>query len=135
MRRTALVLALLAALLAPASVAAGSERCSFTITPTSGSSTDIYRISVSNVPVVTVGGSEGSVEVEIHIRRLGTREGSVIWAFLLPGVTEFSVSYPDVIPEEPAPDPLAAGRYLVEVSTPHLSGKEGCHVVRSFTVS
>lgn len=35
----------------------------------------------------------GSVEVRTDIRRLGTREGSIIFAFLIPGVTEFYVDY------------------------------------------
>jgi hypothetical protein len=135
MRRFALVLAMLAVMLVPGSVAAGSERCSFAVTPTAGSPTDVYRITVSDVPVVIVDGSERPVEVQIHIRRLGTREGSVIWAFLLPGITEFSVNYPDIIPEEPAPEPLATGRYFVEVTTPHLQGADGCHAVEQFTVS
>ena len=37
-------------------------------------------------------------------------------------------------PEEPAPDPLATGRYLVEVTTPHLSGPDACHAIGQFVV-
>lgn len=131
MRRIALLVALLAAMLVPGTVAAGSDRCSFTISPASGSPTDVYRIAVSNVPVDPNG---GSIEARIDIRRLGTREGSVYFAFLFPGVTEFFIDHNDAYPEEPAPEPLAAGRYLVEVTTPHLSGRDACHAVGQFTV-
>lgn len=132
MHRIALVVALLAAMLVPGTVAAGSGRCSFTISPTSGSPTDVYRIAVSNVPVYDNG---GSIEARIDIRRLGTREGSVYFVFLIPGVTEFYVDHNYAYPEEPAPDPLAAGRYLVEVTTPHVSGPDACHAVGQFIVS
>jgi hypothetical protein len=131
MRRLALVFALLAAMLVPGSVAADSGRCSFTISPTSGSPTDTYRIAVSNVPVDPDG---GSIEARIDIRRLGTREGSVYFVFLIPGVTEFYVDHNYSSPEEPAPDPLATGRYQVEVVTPHLRGSDACHAVSQFTV-
>jgi hypothetical protein len=126
MRRIALVFALLTALLAPASVAAGSDKCSLTISPTSGSPTDVFRFTVSNVPVDPNG---GSVEARIDVRRLGTREGSVYFVFLIPGVTEFYVDHNYAYPEEPAPDPLATGRYLVEVTTPHMSGPTACHSI------
>ena len=131
MRRIALVFALLAALLAPASVSAGSEKCSLRISPTSGSPTDVYRFTVANVPVYANG---GSVEARIDIRRLGTREGSVYFVFLIPGVTEFYIDHNYAYPEEPAPDPLATGRYLVEVTTPHLSGPDACHAIGQFVV-
>lgn len=131
MRRIALVFALLATMLIPGAATAGSERCSFTISPTSGSPTDVYRIAVSNVPVDPNG---GSIEVRIDIRRLGTREGSVYFVFLIPGVTEFYVDHNYAYPEEPAPDPLATGRYHVEVITPHLSGANACHAVGQFVV-
>ena len=131
MRRIALVFALLGSMLAPGTVAAGSDRCSFTISPTSGSPTDVYRIAVSTVPVDPNG---GSIEARIDIRRLGTREGSVYFVSLIPGVSEFYVDHNYAYPEEPAPDPLAAGRYLVEVITPHISGPEACHAVGHFIV-
>jgi hypothetical protein len=86
MRRIALVFALLAAMLVPGTVAAGSDRCSFTISPPSGSPTDVYRIAVANVPADLNG---GSIEAQIHTRRLGIREGSVYFVFLVPGVTQF----------------------------------------------
>ena len=75
MRRIALAFALVAALLAPAGVAAGSDsgsgstRCSVDISPDSGGPTDVYRITVSNVPVDPDG---GSVEVRLVIKLLGT---------------------------------------------------------------
>ena len=131
MRRIALVFALLAGMLVPASVAAGSARCSVAISPIAGSPTDVYRITVSNVPVDPSG---GSVEVRTDIRRLGTREGAIIFAFLIPGVTEFFVDYHATDPGEPAPDPLAPGRYLVSVSTPHISGRDACHAVGQLVV-
>jgi len=34
-------------------------------------------------------------------------------------------------PGEPAPDPLAPGRYMVSASTPHISGPDACHVPTS----
>ena len=129
MRRYALVLALLLTMLVPGAVAARSERCSIEISPSAGSPTDVYRIAVSNVPVDPSG---GSVEVLTHIRRLGTREGSLIFAFLVPGITEFFVDYNYAYPGEPPLDPLPSGRYLVSVSTPHVHG--GCHAVGWFVV-
>jgi hypothetical protein len=131
MRRIALAVALLAALLAPGSVAAGSDTCSLAISPTEGSPTDVYRFTVTNVPVDPNG---GSVEARIDIRRLGTREGSVYFVFLIPGITEFYVDHNLAPPEEPASDPLATGRYLVEVRTPHLSGPSACHAMGQFVV-
>lgn len=131
MRRVALVIALLAAIALPGVVTAGSSGCSLVITPPAGSPTDVYRFSVSDVPVDANG---GSIEVRTVIRKLGTREGSVIFAFLIPGVTEFYVDYHVGEPGEPAPDPLSAGRYQVVVSTPHLSGPDGCHTVGQFVV-
>ncbi len=130
MRRLALVVALLLAVLVPNSVAAGSERCSLTISPSSGSPTDVYRMTVSNVPV----DAGGSVEVRIDIRRLGSREGSVIFAFLVPGATEFSVDYHELLEGEPL-EPLIPGRYHVGVVTPHIRGADGCHAVGRFTVA
>jgi hypothetical protein len=129
MRRIALVFALLAALLAPASASAAVATCSLTISPTEGAPTDAFRFSVTNVPVDPDG---GSVEVRIDIRRLGTREGSIIFAFLIPGVTEFFVDYNVAPPGEPA-ETLVAGRYLVDVSTPHLHG--ACRAVGRFSVA
>ena len=129
MRRTALAFALLIAMLVPGSVAAASERCSIEISPSVGGPTDVYRIAVSDVPVDPDG---GSVEVQAVVRRLGTREGSVIFAFLVPGTTEFFVDYNYAFPGEPPLDPLAPGRYQVNVTTPHISG--GCHATGQFVV-
>jgi hypothetical protein len=128
MRRIALVFALLFVMLAPASVSAASSKCSLTISPTSGSATDAYRFAITDVPVYANG---GSVEVRVHIRRLGTREGSIIFAFLVPGVTEFYVDYNVPPPGEPV-ESLAPGRYLVDVSTPHIHG--ACRAVGQFVV-
>ena len=128
MRRLALVAALLAAMLIPGAASAAVARCSLSISPESGSPTGDYRFTVSDVPVDANG---GSVEVRIDIRRLGTREGAIIHAFLIPGVTEFYVDYNVAPPGEPA-ESLATGRYLVDVSTPHLHGP--CRAVGQFIV-
>ena len=130
MRRLAGVLALLVSMLVPSVVAAASERCSVVITPTMGSTTDVYRVLVSNVPVDPTG---GSVEARLDIHRLGTREGSVIFAFLFPGVTEFYVDHNEAPPGEPQ-STLEPGRYLVQVTTPHLRGADACHAVARFEV-
>lgn len=127
MRRVALVAALVLSLLIPTSVvAAGSGRCSLSISPEIASPTDIVRLTISDVPVDSNG---GSIEVEIHIRRLGTRDGSIIWAFLVPGTTEFFVNYNEAPPGEPS-ELLTPGRYQVDVST-HV---RGCYTVGQFVV-
>ena len=128
MRRIALVLTLLLAMLVPGSVAAASERCSLTISPSAGSPTDVYRIAVAGVPIDPLG---GSVEVRIDIRRLGSRDRSIIFAFLIPGVTAFYVDYNQSFESEP-PNSLVPGRYLVSASTPHING--GCRAVGQFVV-
>ena len=128
MRRFALSLALVASLLIPAAASAAPAQCTVDISPAVGSPTDVYRIRVSNVPVVPGAG----IEVRINIKRLGTREGSVYFVFLIPEVTEFYVDHNLGYPEEPPPDPLGPGRYLALVSTPHLHG--GCNAVGSFVV-
>ncbi len=107
MRRIALVLTLLLATLVPGSVAAASERCSMAISPSAGSPTDVYRIAVVGVPVDPQG---GSIEVRIDVRRLGSRDRSIIFAFLIPGVTEFYVDYNQSFEGEPL-NPLVPGRY------------------------
>jgi hypothetical protein len=130
MRRIALALALLVTMLVPGSVAAASDRCSVEVTPAAGGPTDSYRLTVSNVPVDPNG---GSIEVRAVIKRLGSREGQIIFASLIPGVTEFYVDLNPSFPQEPPPDPFPTGRYLVLVSTPHLHG--GCHATDLFVVS
>ena len=127
-RRFALSLALVASLLIPATASAAGNHCTVAISPEVGSPTDVYRIQVSNVPVVP----GTSVEVRVQIKRLGTREGSIYFASLIPDITEFYIDHNLGWPEEPAPDPLAAARYLVLVSTPHLQG--GCHTAGRFVV-
>lgn len=131
MRRVLLLVALLGAMLIPSAVSAAPSRCSVTISPSVGSPIDVYRISVSGLPVDPNG---GGVEIQTVIRRLGTREGSVIWAFLMPGITSTFFDFHAAPPEEPPLDPLPAGKYHVAVSTPHLSEAAGCHVVGLFTV-
>jgi len=128
MSRFVLSLALVASLLVPASASAATARCSVTVSPDTGSPTDVYRILVSNVPVEP----DVSVEVRVDVRLLGSRSGSIYFAFLIPNVTEFYVDHNVTSPGEPAPDPLAVGRYQVLVSTPHLKG--GCRAVGGFVV-
>lgn len=128
MRRFALSLALVASLLVPTAASAASGRCTVTISPEVGSPTDTYRILVSNVPVVPW----TSVEVRVQIKRLGTREGSIYFASLIPEITEFYIDHNLSWPEEPPPDPLIPGRYLVLVTTPHMHG--GCNAAGGFVV-
>lgn len=47
-----------------------------------------------------------------------------------PGTTEFFVNYNEAPPGEPASEPLAPGRYQVDVST-HV---RGCYAVGQFVV-
>ena len=129
MRRIALSLLLLFGLLLPASVSAAPARCSLEVSPAVGSSTDVYRITVTDVPVLADG---GSLEVRTDIRRLGSREGAVIFAFLVPGATQFYFDYNATDPGEPQPQGLTEGRYLVTVSTPHMRG--ACHATETFVV-
>lgn len=128
MRRFMLSLALVASLLVPAAASAATERCTVTIAPEVGSPTDVYRILVSNVPLEP----DVSVEVRVDVRLLGSRSGSIYFAFLIPNITEFYIDHNVTWEGEPAPDPLAPGRYQVLVSTPHIKG--GCRAVGGFVV-
>ena len=128
MRRVVLLIVLvLGATLASTGVAAAAEnRCTVTITPTVGNGTDTYRITVSGlVP------DPGFVEVRVHLRLLGTRTGSIYFAFLVPETSEFYIDHNSGDPSEP---PLTPGRYLVRVTTPHISGADGCHAVGLFRI-
>ena len=131
MRRLALVVALLALLVVPGTAAAATHNCSLEVSPVAGSATDTYRIRVSNLPVNPEG---WGIEVRLDVRKLGTREGSTYFVFLIPGVTEFYVDHNASAPGEPAPDPLAAGRYRVFAETAHIGGT-GCHAVGQFIVA
>ncbi len=108
-------------------VAAGRTRCSIDVTPSTGSGTTVYRISGSDFPVPP--GSE-SLEVRIDIQRTGSREGSIIFAFLVPGVTDFYFDYNQSEAGEPT-SVLTAGRYRVTATTPHL---KGCRTMDRFLV-
>lgn len=127
MRRLALSLALVVSLLIPASASAASARCTVNISPSAGSPTDTYRITVSNVPVVP----GVSVEVRINIKRLGSREGSVYFVSVFPDLTAFYVDHNVSPPGEPSV-PLVPGRYRALVTTPHIHG--GCNATASFVV-
>ncbi len=126
MRRIAITLALIASLLLPATASAATRRCTVSISPAAGSTTDVYRILVTNVPVVP----GTSVEVRVQVKQLGTRGGSMYFAHLIPEITEFYIDHLLSWEEVPVPDPLLAGRYLVLVSTPHLHG--GCFATGRF---
>ena len=128
MRRFALSLALVASLLIPAAASAAPARCTVTVSPEVGSPTDVYRILVANVPVEL----DRSVEVRVDVRLLGTRTGSIYFAFLIPNITEFYIDHNGTWPGEPPPDPLVPGKYQVMVSTPHIQG--GCNAVGGFVV-
>jgi hypothetical protein len=129
-RKLAVPLAsLVLALAFPAAVGAASERCSIDVTPPSGESTDVYRLTATNVPVHPDG---GSVEFRVDVHRLGTREGSIYFVFLVPGTTQFYLDLNQPAPGEPV-EAMAEGRYLVTASTPHLAG--GCHASDRFVVS
>lgn len=129
MRRILLTLALVASLVIPATASAATKKCTVDISPSVGSPTDVYRITVSGVPLAPEG---FGVEVRAHIKLLGTRTGSVYFAFLMPGITEFFIDHNLGLPGEPPPDPLAPGRYLVMVTTPHIHG--ACMAVGMFVV-
>jgi hypothetical protein len=122
---------LLAALLvlgvAPGVTAAATSKCSIEVTPASGGSTDIYRVTASNFPVDPNG---GGIEVRIDVRRLGTRTGSIYFLFLIPGITEFYLDLNQPAPGEPI-EPVEPGRYLVLAQTAHLAG---CHAIDHFVV-
>lgn len=51
----------------------------------------------------------GSVEVRTDIRRVGSRDGTIIFALLVPGVTEFFVDYRQPFEGETL-DPMTPGR-------------------------
>lgn len=128
-RALAILTLVLVATLAPVGVAsAASTRCAVSITPATGSPTDVYRIAVAGVPVDLNG---GSVEVRLDIRLLGTRSGSIYFVFVVPGATEFYVDHNESLEGEPS-EGLAPGRYLVQVTTPHIHG--ACSTVGRFTV-
>ena len=129
MRRLIGLLATLTILTAmPAAVSAAESRCSIDVAPSAGGPTDLYRLTASGFPVDPNG---GSVEVRIDVHRLGTREGSVYFLFLIPGTTEFYLDLNQLAPEEPV-EPMVPGRYLVLAETSHLAG--GCHAVDRLVV-
>jgi hypothetical protein len=95
------------------------------ITPSVGEASDTYRITVSGLTP-----DPGIQEVRVDVRLLGTRTGSIYFAFLIPNVSEFFIDHNSGDPNEP----LASGRYLVRVSTPHIHGADGCHTVGRFRI-
>jgi hypothetical protein len=130
MRRLIPLLAALSLLASIPSTVSASERCTIDVTPAAGGPTDVYRVTASNVPVDPAG---GSIEVRIDVHRIGTREGSVYFLFLVPGTTEFYLDLNQPAPGDPV-EPMTPGRYLVFAETPHLAGA-GCHAVDRFTVA
>ena len=131
MRRLLAIALLTISFLIPSSVGAASGRCTVVVEPPSGAPTDVYRISVSGVPTDPMG---GSVEVRADVRLLGTRTGTIYFAFLVPGTTKFFIDHNYSYPEEPPAEPLEPGRYQVKVTTPHIDGPEGCHTTTRFVV-
>jgi hypothetical protein len=128
MRRLFVLVALLSLLIIPAPVAGASNRCSIDVTPEVGTSTTTYRITGTDFPVLPPG---RSLEVRIDIRLLGTRSGSILLLFLIPGVTEFYVDLNQAPEGEPG-ETLEPGRYLVRAETPHV---RGCHTIDRFVVA
>jgi hypothetical protein len=127
MRRILLLLVLvLAASLASTGVASGaSSRCNVTIDPSVGFATDTYRITVSNLTP-----DPGILEVRVDVRLLGTRSGSIYFAFLIPNTSVFFIDHTADDPSQP----FESGRYLVRVITPHVHGAAGCHTVGRFQI-
>lgn len=93
------------------------------INPEVGSRTSTYRITVSNLPVEP---NDGFLEVRVDVRGLRTHTGTIFFAFVVPGETQFSIDY-----NEPEGG-LARDRYLVHVRTPHIHG--ACAAVGRFRV-
>jgi hypothetical protein len=128
MRRVLLTLALVVMALVPSPVAA-AQRCTLTVSPAVVGPADGVDITVRGVPT----GKDGApTEVGIDVRRLGTHEGAAYFVTPWFGQTEVSVRHHyDYSGENPLA-PMAHGRYLVKVSTPHLHG--GCHATGMFVV-
>ena len=131
MRRFALVLAALALSLfvaGPAS-AARTAKCTISVDPAVGSTTDSYRITASGFPP---GSFEQLTDVRIDVRRAGDgRFGSIFFLLLFPDAggsfyLDYHFNYDG---EDPLP-PLEPGRYLVRAEA---NGHE-CVTTASFVV-
>ncbi len=114
MRRFTLFIAAIALSLAGAApvAAAPRTRCSITVDPAVGSTTDVYRISGAGFPPGTF---EHFTDVRIDVRRAGDgRFGSVAFLLLAPQAGgSFYYDFHDDPPEEDPLPSLEPGRYLV----------------------
>ena len=126
MRRIVLLvlLVLVASFASTGVVSAATSRCTVDIDPSVGSVTDTYRITVSGLTP-----DPGFLEVRVDVRLLGTRSGSIYFAFLVPNTSVFFIDHTG----DPV-QPLEPGRYLVRVSTPHVHGAAGCHATGMFKI-
>lgn len=131
MRRIALALAAMALTLSVAGpvAAAPALRCTISVDPAVGSTTDSYRISASGFPP---GSFDRFTDVHIDVRRAGDgRYGYIAFLVLAPeagGSFYFDFHYA-FEGEEPLP-PLEPGRYLVRAEA---NGHE-CVTTASFVV-
>jgi hypothetical protein len=127
---TTLALSLLA-VLAPSTTFAATDRCAVSVEPAGGTVNDVYRITVSDLPV----DPDDFLEVRLDVRRLGSRAAWTFVVFVVPGASEFYVDFNQGVndPDEPPAEPLLPGRYLVDASTPHLAG--ACYAVGKFMIS
>ena len=131
MRRITLMIATFALLLiaaGPASAAAPA-RCSISVNPSVGSTTDSSRLSATGFPP---GSWEHLTDVRIDIRRAGDgRFGTTFFVLLVPQAEgSFYVDYNYSYPGEERLPPLEPGRYLVHAEA---NGHE-CVTVDSFVV-
>jgi len=133
-RRLLLLVALSATILAtlgmPAAVAAAPARCAVSISPSVGSPTDAFRISVTNVPV----DPDGVIEADVIVKNASDRSTTFYFAWLIPGVTEFYIDH-NYVYEGEEQTYLAPGRYTVTVETPQVVGPTACHAIGWFTVA
>lgn len=146
MRRISLLLCLVSILVViPSSVSAASSTaasstaaaasaagtCSVRVVPPSGNGKTVFRIKGKHFPAAADG---GALEVEIDITHPTRRDSdpspmTIMWLWLIPGGHRFYVDYND---PSAGNQPLAPGRYLVYVETPH---QAGCRTVATFTVT
>lgn len=125
-----LVVFILALVLAGPVSAVAPGRCSISVAPTVGTTTDSYRVTATGFPP---GSHEEFTDVRIDVRRAGGgRFGSVAFLTLAPEAGgsfyyDFHYSFPG---EDPLP-PLESGRYRVRAEA---NGNE-CVAIAAFIVS
>lgn len=131
MRRIALALVAVALSLSIAgpTSAAQTAKCTTSVDPAVGSTTDSYRITASGFPP---GSFERFTDVRIDVRRAGDgRFGSIFFLVLFPdaGGSFYLDFHSNYVGEDPLP-PLEPGRYLVRAEA---NGHE-CVTFTSFVV-